>query len=48
MSDYLSECCGAEPHEWFDLNFDIFNSVSGLCGNCKEHCDFEYEEEDNE
>lgn len=31
----LSECCGAFP--WGELEF-------GICGDCKEHCDF-YDDE---
>ncbi len=45
---WISVCCGADPHEWFDLNFDIFKNVSGLCSECKEHCDFEINDTDEE
>lgn len=32
-----SNCCGAEAGEYLDI---------GICPDCKEHCDFEEEEDD--
>ena len=47
---WLSDCCGAEPDEFFDMHFDLGFSGKplGMCGDCKEHCDFDYDEEEND
>jgi hypothetical protein len=37
---YLSECCGAEPHDIFH-----FDDNQGICGCCQEHAEFEACEE---
>jgi hypothetical protein len=44
---FYSECCSAEPNEFFDIDFDLTfqDKPSGICGDCKEHCEFEYDEE---
>ena len=31
MEEFLSDCCGATP---------FYEYESGICGQCKEHCDF--------
>lgn len=36
-----SNCCGAESNDWHE-----FNGVrEGFCPDCKEHCEFETEEQ---
>ena len=47
---WLSDCCGAEPDEFFDIHFDLLFSRKpiGMCGDCKEHCDFDYDQEEND
>ena len=44
----LSDCCDAPPLEFFDLDFDLTfqNKPSGMCGECKDHCEFDCDEED--
>tara|TARA_R100000808_G_C2148227_1_gene156351 strand:+ start:2046 stop:2174 length:129 start_codon:yes stop_codon:yes gene_type:complete len=42
MTDFLSECCGAEP----DHIFTVFENA-GICSNCGEHCRFIEEAEDD-
>jgi len=39
-----SNCCGIESNDWHE-----FNGVKeGFCPDCKEHCEFETEERDDE
>ena len=48
MSDWISNCCSASPLEFFEMDFDLTFSgkPSGMWGDCKEHCEFEYIEEE--
>ena len=42
---YISNCCNAAPLEFFEMDFDFPGSPSGMCGDCKEHCEFIDEDE---
>ena len=41
----ISNCCNAPPFEFFDIQFDFPHNPSGLCGDCKDHCEFIDEDE---
>ena len=40
---YTSQCCGALP--LYDIH-EFEDEWYGLCGDCAEHTDFNYEEEE--
>lgn len=46
--EWISECCGSPPDEFFSLNFHFPAKPIGLCGDCKEHTSFDYEGDDDE
>ena len=47
---WTSNCCNAPPLEFFEMDFDLTfqTEPSGMCGDCKEHCEFINETEGDE
>lgn len=42
--EFISNCCGAGPLPYCTLDEEN-EEPEGICGDCKEHCSFEREEE---
>jgi hypothetical protein len=38
--DLESDCCGAAPYEYGEPYYHEDGTISGMCGDCKEHCNF--------
>lgn len=47
MSPLISTCCQAPPlGNWHEI--EGLNIIVGMCRDCRDHCEFERDDDDNE